>query len=259
LLGWRSAAADHLKTYNRLSAFNQVKEKQVNLSSLSLFRGSQNTNKQFAVIGLGRFGRAVCATLHNLGYEVLGTDIDEKRVAQAVTDQITAHAIQLDSTEPSALREAGIFEFDTVIVAIGNYLQESIITTLNMKEGGVPHVVAKASSEVHGKLLRRVGADRVVYPENDAGCSLARSLTKPAILDRFELDPDNSIVEVLVPEAFHGKTIAEVGLRSRYGLNLLAVCANNKFEINPEPNLRLWKGALMVLIGSNKNINSLPL
>jgi len=231
----------------------------VNLSSLSLFRGSQNNNKQFAVIGLGRFGRAVCATLHNLGYEVLGTDIDEKRVSQAVTDQITAHAVQLDSTEPSALREAGIFEFDTVIVAIGNYLQESIITTLNAKEGGVPNVVAKASSEVHGKLLRRVGADRVVYPENDAGCSLARSLTKPAILDRFELDPDNSIVEVLVPEAFHGKTIADIGLRSRYGLNLLAVCSNNKFEINPEPNLRLWKGALMVLIGANKNINNLPL
>lgn len=231
----------------------------MNLSSLSLFRGSQNNNKQFAVIGLGRFGRAVCATLHNLGYEVLGTDIDEKRVSQAVTDQITAHAVQLDSTEPSALREAGIFEFDTVIVAIGNYLQESIITTLNAKEGGVPNVVAKASSEVHGKLLRRVGADRVVYPENDAGCSLARSLTKPAILDRFELDPDNSIVEVLVPEAFHGKTIADIGLRSRYGLNLLAVCSNNKFEINPEPNLRLWKGALMVLIGANKNINNLPL
>ncbi len=231
----------------------------MNLSSLSFFRGSQNNHKQFAVIGLGRFGRAVCATMHNLGYEVLGTDINEKRVSQAVNDQIVAHAVQLDSTEPFALKEAGIFEFDTVIVAIGNYLQESIITTLNVKEAGVSHVVAKASSEVHGKLLQRVGADRVVYPENEAGCALARSLTKPALLDRFELDPDNSIVEVLAPAEFDGKTISEIGLRNRYGLNLLAVCSNNKFEINPEPNLRLWKGALMVLIGANKSINSLPL
>lgn len=231
----------------------------MNLSSLSFFRNLNKGNQQFTVIGLGRFGRAVCSTLHNLGYEVLGTDINEKRVSQALTDQITAHAVQLDSTEPSALKEAGILEFDTVIVAIGNYLQESIITTLNVKEAGVPHVVAKASSEVHGKLLQRVGADHVVYPESEAGCALARSLTKPAILDRFELDPDNSIVEVLVPEEFHGKTITEIGLRSRYGLNLLAVCSNNKFEVNPEPGLRLWKGALMVLIGTNKNINCLPL
>lgn len=231
----------------------------MSLSSLSFFRSHSKGNKQFAVIGLGRFGRAVCSTLHNLGYEVLGTDIDEKRVAQAMTDQIAAHAVQLDSTQPSALKEAGIFEFDTVIVAIGNYLQESIITTLNVKEAGVPHVTAKASSEIHGKLLQRVGADRVVYPENDAGCALARSLTKPAILDRFEVDPENSIVEVLVPEAFDGKTISEIQLRSRYGLNLLAVCANNKFEVNPGPNLRLWKGALIVLIGANKNINRLPL
>jgi len=95
------------------------------------------------------------------------------------------HALQLDSTDPAALKEAGIFEFDTVIVAIGNYLQESIITTLNVKEAGVPHVV-KASSEVHGKLLQRVGADHVVYPENQAGC--AGAIAKPAILDRFDLD-----------------------------------------------------------------------
>jgi len=231
----------------------------MNLSSLSFFRSRSKGNKQFAVIGLGRFGRAVCSTLHNLGYEVLGTDIDEKRVAQAMTDQIAAHAVQLDSTQPSALKEAGIFEFDTVIVAIGNYLQESIITTLNVKEAGVPYVTAKASSEIHGKLLQRVGADRVVYPENDAGCALARSLTKPAILDRFELDPENSIVEVLVPEEFDGKTISEIQLRGHYGLNLLAVCANNKFEVNPGPNLRLSKGTLIVLIGTNKNINRLPL
>jgi len=231
----------------------------VNLSSIGFFRSLRKDNKQYAVIGLGRFGRGVCSTLHRLGYDVLGTDVDEKRVAQVLTDQIVGHALQLDSTEPSALKEAGIFEFDTVIVAIGNYLQESIITTLNLKEGGVPHVVAKASSEVHGKVLTRVGADHVVYPEHEAGCALARLLTKPAILDRFELDPHNSIVEAIVPKEFDGKTIYDLQLRTRYGLNLLAVCNDGTFEVNPNPNRRLYKGEIMVVIGSNKDIDRLPI
>lgn len=231
----------------------------MNLSSLSFFRSLKKENQQFAVIGLGRFGRAVCSSLHSLGYQVLGTDMDEKRVSQALTDQLVSHAVQLDSTEPSALKEAGIFEFDTVIIAIGNYIQESIITTLNLKEAGVPHVVAKASSEVHVKLLKRVGADHVVYPEHEAGCALAQTLTKPAILDRFELDQENSIVEIIVPDEFHGKTIAELKLRSRYGLNMLAVSHDGKFEINPDPNRRLIKGSAMVVIGSNKDINRLPI
>ena len=231
----------------------------MNLSSLGFFRSLRKENQQFAVIGLGRFGRAVCSTLHKLGYEVLGTDVDERRVAQVLKEQMVAHAVQLDSTDPAALKEAGIFEFDTVIIAIGNYLQESIITTLNVKEAGVPHVVAKASSEIHGKLLQCVGADHVVYPENEAGCTLARSLTKPSILDRFELDPNHSIVEVLVPEEFHGKTVAELELRKRYGLNLLAIGQNDKFEINPDPYKRLYKGLAMVVIGSNRDIDRLPI
>ncbi|MBD1921605.1 TrkA family potassium uptake protein [Microcoleus sp. FACHB-831] len=237
----------------------------MNLSGLSFFRSlrsdpkSHASNKLFAVIGLGRFGRAVCSTLHQLGYEVMAVDNDEKLVAQVLTERIAAHALQLDSTEISALKEAGIFEFDTVIVAIGNYLEESIITTLNLKEGGVPHLVAKASSETHEKLLKKVGADHVVFPEHETGCALARSLTKPSILDRFDLDPENSIVEILVPEEFDGKTITELKLRSRYGLNLLAVSQDRKFEINPDPNRRLYKGSAMVVIGTNKDINRLPI
>ncbi|HEY9858489.1 MAG TPA: TrkA family potassium uptake protein [Candidatus Obscuribacterales bacterium] len=231
----------------------------MNLSYLSFFRSLRTENKQFAVIGLGRFGRAVCASLHRMGYEVLGIDSDEKRVAQILTDQLAAHTVQLDSTEVASLKEAGVFEFDTVIVAIGNYVEESVITTMNLKEAGVPHVVAKASSEIHEKLLRKVGADHVVFPEHEMGCALARSLTKPGILDRFELDPDNSIVEVIVPEVFDGQTISELRLRSRFGLNLLAVSNNGKFEINPEPGRRLRKGEAMVVIGSNKGIDQLPI
>ena len=228
------------------------------LSSLSFFKTLRANNRQFAVIGLGRFGRAVCMTLHNLGYEVLGVDSDERRVSQALNDAIVSHALTLDSTDANTLKEAGLFEFDTAIVAIGNFVQESVITTLNLKEGGVPHVVAKASSDIHGKLLRRVGADHVVYPEHEMGCELARSLTRPGILDRFELDPNNSIVELVVPEEFDGKTIADLDLRKRYGVNLLAICQEGQFEINPSPIARLQKGWLMVVIGSNKSIDRLP-
>jgi trk system potassium uptake protein TrkA len=210
-------------------------------------------------VGLGRFGRAVCATLHYSGYEVLAVDSDGSRVDQALSDRIVTHARQIDSTNPIAMQEAGIFEQDTVIVAIGNYVQESIITTLNVKEGGVRHVVAKASSEIHEKLLKKVGADHVVFPEHEMGCHLARSLTKPGILERFELDPDHSIVEMIVPEVFDGKTIAQLRLRPTYGLNLVAFSENGKFIINPDPNTRLQKGTAIVVIGANRDIDRLPI
>ncbi len=229
-------------------------------SAFSFFRNLKSgTTRQFAVIGLGRFGRAVCETLHQAGYEVLGTDINEKRVADVLAAGIAAHVICLDSTDPLALKEAGVFEFDTVIVAIGNYLQESIITTLNIKEAGVAHIVAKASSDVHAKLLHKVGADRVVLPEHEAGCSLAQMLTRPGILDRFDLDSQHSIVEVKVPESFHGKTILELRLRSDYGLNVLAIGQSEDFDINPKPDRRLHQGEMLVVIGNTQDIDRLPI
>lgn len=229
------------------------------MKTLNFLTNSRPKNRQFAVIGLGRFGRAVCTSLHQMGYEVLGTDIDEKLVTQALTQKIASHAIQLDSTEPESLKEAGIYEMDTVIVAIGNYLQESIITTLNVKEAGVELVVAKASSEIHGKVLRRVGADRVVFPEYEAGCTLASTLTQPAFLERLELDTENSIVEVLIPEAFSNQTLAQLDLRKRYGVNVLAISNGEKFITNPNPGQILTEGAMMVVIGSNKNLQRLPI
>lgn len=231
----------------------------MNLSSFNFLRGLREENQQFAVVGLGRFGCAVCSTLNSLRYEVLAVDRDEKRVNQALNDEIAAHAIRLDSTDPIALRKSGLFEFDTAIVSIGNYLAESIITTLNLKEGGVKTIIAKASSDIHMKLLQKVGADRVIFPEREMGCELARRLTRPSIIDQFELDPDHSIVEVAIPEQFHGKTLAELELRSRYGVNAIAVSHDRQFEINPNPNTPLHPGSAMVVVGSNKDIDRLPI
>ncbi len=210
------------------------------------------------MIGLGRFGSAVCSTLHTSGYEVLAVDKEEKRITSALSQQIASHALLLDSTETSALREAGILEFDTVIVAVGSFLAESITTTLNLKEGGVANVIAKASSETHVKLLNKVGADLVVFPEQEMGQQLARQLTRPRLLDQFELDAEHSIVEMIVPDEFDGKTIAELELRRRYGLNLLAIKnEGDKMEINPLSNRKLYKGTMIVVVGSNQDINRL--
>ena len=227
-------------------------------SSLKIFNYLRHQPKEFAVIGLGRFGQAVCRELRQLGCDVLGSDRDEKLVNQVLTDKLVSHAIELDSTEPAALKEAGIFEFDVVIVAIGDYVQESIITTLNMKENGVKYVVAKASSHIHGKLLKRVGADRVIFPERDAGYQLAHALAQPGILEKFELDPEHSIVDIQIPAAFDGKTIAQLQLRNRYGLNVIAVKYGEKFEINPTPDYRLVKGSQMIVVGSNNDIKRIP-
>ena len=214
-------------------------------------------NRQFAGLGLGRFGRSVCETLHQRGHEGLGVDQDEKLVAEALAAKVVSNAIALDSTDVNALREAGIFEFETVIVAIGNYLKESIVTSLNLKEGGVKYVVAKVSSDTHENILKRLGVDLIVFPEQEAGRDLAYRLTKPSIVDRFELDPEHSIVEMLVPESFDGKTLAELQLRKNYGVNLLAIGSEEKFKINPSPEERLLKGMIMVLIGSTRDIHEL--
>jgi trk system potassium uptake protein len=226
----------------------------MNLSFKNPFRTPATDKRQFVVIGMGRFGRGVAQTLQESGHEVLGIDRSEKLVAEALADRVITHGLELDSTNPTALEEAGVFEMDTVIVAIGNEIQASIITTLNLKEGGVATVMAKASNTTHGKLLSKVGADRVVYPEHEMGCELARTLVRPGILDRFELDLEHSIVELRVPKAFEGKTIAELDLNRSHQLNLLAIGDGHRFEINPRSTHPLQAGQVMVVLGREVNL-----
>ncbi len=246
------------------------------ISSFNFLRSLKSEKQQFGVIGLGRFGRAVCAQLHESGYEVLAIDKEEKKVCQALLDQIASHALQLDTTELSALKESGVFDCDIIIVAIGNFLAESITTTLNVKEyldqkiidaekagkKEIPkkRIVAKASSETHMKILYKVGADEVIFPEDDMGRELAqRLITRNRILDLFEVDPEHSVVEMKVPEEFFGKTIRELDLRNKYGLNLLAVRvgSDETTEINPPANKRFTPGMEMIVLSSNQSIERL--
>lgn len=119
--------------------------------------------------------------------------------------------------------------------------------------------MAKASSEIHMKLLKKIGADHVVFPEHEMGQALAQSLTRPNILDRFELDPDNTIAEVIVPKEFDGKTIEELKLRGRYGISVLALSYHEKFDVNPSPSSFLKQGMMMVVVGTNRGLDQLPI
>lgn len=211
--------------------------------------------REFAVIGLGRFGTSVARTLYDLGHNVLAVDVDEAKV-QALANQVT-HVVQADGTDELALRALGIRNFETVVVSIGQDLEASILVTLMLKEMGVATVVAKAASDAHGKVLERVGADRVVYPEKDMGARVARFLAESNILDYIELTPHVSVIEFAVANMMHGKTLREIDLRAKYGVTVLAIRRGDKVRISPPGDEPLRPGDILVAIGENENIEKL--
>ncbi|MBX6378055.1 MAG: TrkA family potassium uptake protein [Clostridia bacterium] len=212
--------------------------------------------KEYAVIGLGRFGSAVARTLVGLGHSVLGIDEDAHKV-QTLSEEIT-HVVQADATDEHTLRSLGLRNFDTVVVGIGHDMEASILVTLLLKEMGVRFVVAKASSETHGKVLARVGADRVVFPEKDMGVKVARGLVETNVLDYIEVTPEVSIVELTVNERLSGKTLRELDLRARFGVTVLAVKhGKGDIRISPPADEPLRTGDVLIAIGENEAIERL--
>jgi trk system potassium uptake protein TrkA len=211
--------------------------------------------RQFAVIGLGRFGSSVARTLFSMGYDVLAVDVDGERVQDLAKD--VTHAVQGDAREEETLRAVGIRNFDVVVVAIGQDIQSSILITVLLKELGVKCVVAKAQNELHAKVLYKVGADKVVFPERDMGARLARNMVAANILDYIQLSPDYSIVEVATSENWEGKTLRELNLRARFGINVLAIKRDKKLIVAPGAEDLLHKGDILVVVGSNANIDQL--
>lgn len=211
--------------------------------------------KQFAVIGLGRFGTSVAMTLHTMGYEVLAIDNSEERV-QEFSNEVT-HVVQADTTDEDTLAALGIRNFDVVIVAIGENVQANILTTLQLKELGVPYIVAKASNKLHGKMLEKIGADRVVYPERDMGQRVAHNLVSSTMLDYIELSPNLNIMEVSVPRVLEGKTLAEADLRAKYEINVVAIKRGDEIIVPPQPNEKIQAYDILVVVGSIKGIQRL--
>lgn len=205
--------------------------------------------KQFAVIGLGRFGSSVATNLSSLGCDVLAIDINEQAV-QAVANHVT-HAVQADAREEETLKALGIRNFDIAIVAIGDDLEANILTTVMLKEIGVKTIVAKAQSNLHGKVLEKVGADKIVYPEKDMGTRLAYNLVSANVMDYIELLPDVSIIEVISPPMFHDKTLGELNLRAEYGINVLAIKRDENILVAPGAESEIKANDILIVIGNN--------
>jgi len=208
--------------------------------------------KIYAVIGLGRFGSSIAETLAAAGHEVLVVDSDEVRVQEI--SKALIHAVVADSTDKIVLKSLGIRNFDVVIVAIGQNVQASVLTTLLLKELGVKYVVARADRFLHGKMLEKVGADRVVFPERDMGKRVAHNLMSTNVIDYFEVAPDLGIIEVKVPCQFVNASLIHSNLRQAYGITVLAIRRKDQFLLSPNPEERFLEGDQLILVGESESL-----
>ena len=211
--------------------------------------------KQFIVLGLGRFGSAIATTLVELGQEVLGVDNDEEKVND-LKDKIT-QAVQADITEERALKELGVSNFDTAVVAIGSNLETSILVTMMLKEMGLKYIIAKAQNNLHAKVLEKIGVDKIVFPERDMGRRIANNLVTPNIKDYIELEPDYSISEIEALPEFVNKTLRQLDLQNKYGINVLAIKRGANFNISPRAKDIIKRDDFLIVIGEAKRITEL--
>lgn len=216
--------------------------------------------KRIGIIGAGRFGMALAESLTNAGTEVLL--IDRNRPAMQNASEFST-ALQGDATQPHVLEEAGFAECDVVIVAIGSNIEASMMVTANLKELGVEHVVSKATSELHGKILRRIGADSVIYPDRDSAHRLARAISKGSVVDFLEVSEGYSLAEIDVPEAVRGKTLAEADLRKRTGVTVLCIRRNDTASnkplkiVIPQASDVLMANDKLIVFGETKHLDTL--
>lgn len=212
--------------------------------------------KQFVVIGLGRFGTSVATTLSSLGYDVLAIDSCEEEV-QAIANQVT-HAVQMNAQDEEALKALGIRNFDVAIVAIGEDIQSNILVTVILKEIGVKYVIAKAKNNMHGKVLEKVGADKVIYPEKDMGIRVAYHLVSPNIIDFIKLSSDYNIIEITAPPQFIGKSLGKLNLRAQYGMSVIAIKKKNTILTDPGANAIIEEDDILVFIGQKDLLDKIP-
>lgn len=203
----------------------------------------------YIVIGLGRFGSEVARQLHAQGCEVLAMDLSSDLVQQISPD--VTHAVVGDGQDKEVLKALGVRNMDCAIIAIGDDLAASVLVTMNMKELGVPYIVCKAHDETHRRVLQKLGADRVVIPEKENAARLAHSLSSPNVLDYIELSEDYGIIEVPAPKNWHEKTLKELNIRAKLGVNILAVRRNGKINVSPAAEYQILSGDVVVILGDS--------
>lgn len=216
-------------------------------------------SRQFVVIGLGRLGSAMLDTLLSLGHEVLGIDSDEDLVQELSSVYPQAHLVAADATEESVLRDLNVAHFDGAAVVIGENMEAGILATANLKELGVPFVVARAISKLHGRVLERIGADRIIEPERDMGAQVARTMASPAVIDYVDLGEDEALIESEVPKEWVGNSLAELHLSRRRGLTILAIKPKGKSGTIPSSDTVLNEGDVIVVGGTKEALDRSPL
>jgi trk system potassium uptake protein len=208
--------------------------------------------KEFAVIGLGRFGGSICRELCLQGMDVLAIDVNPDRVNEF--KDIASHAVIADTTDENVLRDLGIRNFDHVIVAIGDNIQNSILTTLMLKELGIKKITVKAQNEHHEKILKKIGADFVVHPERDMGKKIAHNIMSSNVLDYLELSDEHSVMEIQAGEKMAGKTLIDLDIRAKYGCNVVAIKKGKNVDVSPSPREVIQRGDILIVIGADKDI-----
>lgn len=212
--------------------------------------------KNFAVIGLGRFGGSICRTLVESGQEVLAIDKDENRVNEY--KNIATQAVLANAQDENVLRSLGLRNFDCLIVSIGEDIQASILVTLMAKEMGVPKIVTKAQNNYHAKVLEKVGADQVVHPERDMGIRLAHHLVSRNILDYIELSSEYTLAEIMVNNPrFFNKTLDNLDFRKKYSLTVIAIKRNGSMVISPAAEEMVYKDDCLLVLGGNDDVDYL--
>lgn len=206
--------------------------------------------KSYIVVGLGRFGAEVARRLCELGCEVLAVDNHSELVQQISAD--VTHAVVADARDKEVLRALGAKDFDCAVVAIGGSLADSILATMNLKELGIPKVVCKAHDDTHRQVLRKLGADQIVIPEQEQAARLARSLSSHNVLDYIELSDAYGIVEVPAPKSWVGKSLKELNVRAKLGLNILAVKQDNEINVSPAADYAISAADILVVLGGTE-------
>ncbi|MCF3944739.1 potassium channel family protein [Oceanobacillus alkalisoli] len=209
--------------------------------------------KDYAVIGLGRFGGSICRELSKEGKQVLAIDIDEAKVNEY--KNIASHAVILDSTDEESLKEIGINNFEHVIVAIGESLQASILTTVILTDLYVERITVKAQNDYHEKILRKLGVDRVIHPERDMGRRIAQNIISNNILDFLDLSDNHSIVEVKTGRKMIGESLIELDIRAKFGCNVVAVKRGEVIDVSPSPEYIFEPEDILLVIGRDDDIH----
>ena len=214
------------------------------------------TSRQVAVLGLGRFGSAVARELTRIGHDVLAIDLDDK-IAQDLAPEVSL-AVQADIRDEDALRNLGLDQFDTAIVAVSSDLEVSILATTHLERLGVRHILAKAADELHGSILRRVGATRIVYPEKETGIRVAHSFAAPGVLDYLDVAPGYGLARIPVAEAWLNKTLGQIGLQATCGVQAVVLARSGQVISCPAESELLRAGDLLIVCGRDEDLEQLP-